>query len=363
MSAPQAADSRPAGGRVGEITAILVSWRDAEDLEASVRSLAEAFRGRARADLRVSLVAVGNGDGPASIRPDRIREIWPGALILTNETNSGLGPAANQAASAAAGDVLLFLNPDTRAIGDPFSALARGFEEHPEAVALAPRLLDADEADEAVESGEIASAAAAPAGPPHPRRLAPPGAEDQFTFQLRTLPRLWPDARELFLLDHLFPNGMARRRARYADADRTRFFAVEQAAAAALAVRADVFARLRGFDEAFVPAWFEDVDLCARLGEEGAILFWPDARFRHAGGASSERLGYDRFLPILYRNALRYRRKHYAAPARWAYRGMLAAGMVLRLAVLPLRRHVPRPRSESARAYRGVLAVVLGRHP
>lgn len=351
MSAPLAADSRPAARRVTEITAILVSWRDADDVEESVRFLAAAYRDRARSDLRVSLVVVGNGDGSVSVRPDRIREIWPGAAVLANESNNGLGPAANQAAAAAAGDVLLFLNPDTRAAGDPFSALARGFEERPEAVALAPRLLDgADPEEDALHrSGG--------------RPLAPPGAEDQFTFQVRTLPRLESDLRELFLLDHLRPNGAGRRHARYADADRTRPFAVEQAAAAALAVRADAFARVGGFDEAFVPAWFEDVDLCARLGREGAILFWPEARFRHAGGASSQRLGYDRFLPILYRNALRYRKKHYTAPARWAYRGMLAAGMVLRLAALPLRPRLPRPRSVSARAYRRVLALALGARP
>lgn len=351
MSAPPAAFLRPPARRVAEITAILVSWRDADELEDSIRFLAAANRDRARSDLRVSLVVVGNGDGPASVRPDRVREIWPGATVLANESNTGLGPAANQAAAAAAGDVLLFLNPDTRAAGDPFSALARGFEERPEAVALAPRLLDGADPEEGASPASGA------------RRLAPPGAEDQFTFQVRTLPRLESDLRELFLLDHLRPNAAGRRRARYADADRTRPFAVEQAAAAAFAVRADVFARVGGFDEAFVPAWFEDVDLCARLGREGAILFWPEARFRHAGGASSQRLGYDRFLPILYRNALRYRRKHYTAPARWAYHGMLAAGMVLRLVVLPLRLRVPRPRSVSARAYRRVLALALGARP
>ena len=58
-------------------------------------------------------------------------------------------------------------------------------------------------------------------------------------------------------------------RARYADRDRGRAFPVEQAAAAALAVRSDVFARIGGFDERFVPAWHEDVDLCERLGREG----------------------------------------------------------------------------------------------
>ena len=341
--------SRPAAlekGRTREITAILVSWRDADDLEGSVESLAAA-RSLAEARIRVSLVVVANGR--ESVRPDRIRAIWPDAVVIANPENVGFGPAANQGAAAAPGDVLLFLNPDTRAEKDPFTPLAAGFDERHDAVALAPRLDDASDVSPAWTAGSSS-----------PRPLAPPSAEDQFTFQLRRLPRLSSDVRELLLWEHIRPNGRARRRARYADEDRGRPFEVEQAAGAALAVRAAVFRRIGGFDESFVPAWFEDVDLCARLAGEGSILYWPDAVFRHAGGVSSVRLGYDRFLPIIYSNALRYRGKHYSLPARAAYRFLLAAGMVLRLAALPLRRHVPRPRTEAARAYSAVLKLAAG---
>ncbi len=252
--------SRPA---VAEITAILVSWRDVDEIEESVRALAAA-RALARPELRVSLVVVGNGSG--SVRADRLREIWPGAVVVENPDNRGFGPAANQAAASAAGDVLLFLNPDTRAEKDPFTPLAAGFEERPDAVALAPRLAEA--------SGE-------PVTPAGRRPLAPPSDEDQFTFQLRRLPRLSSDARELLLWEHVRPDAPSRRRARYADEDRGRPFPVEQAAGAALAVRTAAFRAIGGFDESFVPAWFEDVDLCARLAARGPILYWAASVFRH----------------------------------------------------------------------------------
>lgn len=337
--------------RVAEIAAILVSWSDAEDLEEAVRSLAQARRRMTRPDLRVRLVAVGNGEG--ALREERIRALWPEAVVLVNPVNRGLGPAANQGAAATEADVLLFLNPDTRAEEDPFSALADGFDAHPEAAGLAPRLLDAPAAP--------ASGASNPDPATDLRRpLAPPAKEDQFTFQLRRLPRLASDARELLLLEHLRPNSAGRRRSRYADEDRDSPFPVEQAAGAALAVRAEAFERIGGFDESFVPAWFEDVDLCARLAPEGKILYWPAARFRHAGGVSSARLGYDRFLPILYANALLYRHKHYGRASRAAYRALLAGGMALRLAGIPFRREMPRDRGEAARAYRSVLRIALG---
>ena len=327
---------------IREIAAIFVSWRDEEELTAAVAALAEARRRVPRSGVRVSLTIVDNG---SDLSAEGIRALWPDADILVNAGNRGFGPAANQAARRVSGDVLLFLNPDTRAEGEPFSGIARAFEADPAIVAVAPRLTDIE--------------GTAPA--PGPLRLAPPGAEDQATFQLRRLPTLAADARELLLLDHVWPNNPGRRRDRYAGADRGGAFPVEQAAAAALAVRADVFARIGGFDERFVPAWHEDVDLCERLGREGKIVYLPDARFRHRGGDSASRLGYDRFLPIFYRNALRYRDARYGAGGRAGYRALLAAGMALRLLLLPFRRNVPRPRPEAARAYRRVLGLAFGR--
>jgi len=330
---------------VAEISVVLVSWRDAGETLAAVESLARARKRIPEGGPRVSLVVVDN-DGGALDRAELTRR-WPDAVLLVNETNRGFGPAANQGAVVAHGDVLLILNPDTRPEGEPFGEIARAFDLDSDVVAVAPRLLD--------EVGVPGSESQVPGGA---GILAPPGKEDQFTFQLRRLPRLRDDARELLLVDYAAPNSRGRRRFRYADRDPDAPLEVEQPAAAALAVRKSVFRTVGGFDEDFVPAWFEDVDLCARLGERGSILYWPTARFRHRGGAAAGELGYARFLPAYYRNAIRYRRRRYGPPARAAYRGLLAAGMLLRLAALPLRRP-SRPRGETAIAYLKTLGVAL----
>ena len=329
------------GMSVREITAILVSWKDTDDLFAAVAALAAARSRIAPGGVAVSLVVVDNGGG---LSEEAIREAWPDATVLVNVANRGFGPAANQAASAARGDVLFFLNPDTRAEGEPFTAIARAFDADGRVVAVAPRLVEMD--------GSVP-----PAGT---LRLAPPGREDQATFQLRRLPSFWSDACELLLIDHVAPNHAARRRFRYADENRDAPFSVEQAAAAAFAVRKEAFARCGGFDERYVPAWYEDVDLCARLARAGTILYLPAARVRHRGGESASRLGYARFLPVFYRNALRYRRGHYGLAGRLFYRILLIKGMILRLALLPFRRDVPRSRSEAARAYLAVLRLAFG---
>ncbi|HTR04457.1 MAG TPA: glycosyltransferase [Thermoanaerobaculia bacterium] len=326
---------------IREITAVLVSWQDAADALEAAAALARARALVPPGGVAVSLVVVDNGGG---LSPASVHERFPGAAVLVNAENRGYGPAANQGAAAAAGDVVLFLNPDARVEGEPFTPLARLFDEDPRVVAAAPRLVEMDGAT-----------------PPLGRLvLAPPGREDQATFQLRALPTLAGDASELLLLDHWRPNHAGRRRRRYADEDRERGFAVEQAAAAALAVRRDAFVRIGGFDERYVPAWYEDVDLCARLLAEGAIVYAPEARVRHRGGESAARLGYAKFLPVLYGNALRYRALHYGPAARAAYRLLLAAGMTLRLLLLPFRRDVPRERTDAARAYVRVLGLAVG---
>ncbi|HWZ85564.1 MAG TPA: glycosyltransferase [Thermoanaerobaculia bacterium] len=331
---------------ISEITAILVSWKDEPDVLAAVAALAAARARIAPSGPAASLVVVDNGGG--RLAAEALRRLWPGAQLIVNAENRGFGPAANQAAASASGDVLLFLNPDTRVEGEPFSTIAAVFATDPRVIAAAPRLVEMDGAS----------------APPGPLRLASPGREDQATFQLRRLPRLGADASELLLVDHAFPNHGGRRRSRYADADRETGFPVEQAAAAALAVRRDAFVRCGGFDERYVPAWYEDVDLCARLAAEGMILYVPGARVRHRGGESASRLGYARFLPAFYGNALRYRREHYGSAALAAYHALLAAGMVLRLALLPFRRGLPRSRADAARGYLAVLGLAAGmEHP
>lgn len=316
-------------GAAPGVSILLVTWEPGEELLACLESLAVARRG---CSVGLELVVVDNGSQrfPAA----RVRELWPDAVVIANADNRGFGPAVNQASLVASGQVLLLLNPDTRVCGDPFAPLVEAFAS-PDVVAVAPRLVETGETDDV----------------------------EQEVFQLRHLPTVGASLRELWLIDRIWPDNRWLRDDRYLDHDRTLSFDVEQPAAAALAVRRTAFATVGGMDESFRPAWYEDVDLCARLGRLGRLAYWPRATFEHVGGVSARRLGYDRFLPIIYRNACRYWHKHHGVAGALAYRLLLATGMLLRLLVLPLRRKVPRPRAEAARAYLRALAVALGGEP
>jgi len=317
--------SRPAPRSLG---VVIVAWESGPELLACLDSLVRHLP--PPASLPVHLVVVDN----ASSNLDRaaLHARFPSLTLLSNPTNLGFGPAANRGVRESCGDVVLLLNPDTEATPKALEELVRAFIQFPGAVAVAPRMVDAAEG----------------------------GGEPQERFQLRRLPTWGQVVRELLLLDKLFPNSTALRRERYLDVDRQRPFPVEQPAAAALAIRREVFLGLGGFDERFVPAWFEDVDLCRRLATVGPILFWPDAVFVHRGGAAATRLGYHRFLPLYYRNACRYWRKHAGALGEVCFRALLLLGMGLRLLALPLRPHPPRSRWEAARAYLRTALMALG---
>ena len=312
------------------ISIVIVSWNSGEDLASCVQSLAAA---RALSSgVEAELIVV---DNHSDVSPDEaVKHVWPDARLAILSENIGFGPAVNHAAAHARGDVLLLVNPDARAAGDPLTPIAAAFERNPDWVAVAPKLVGV--ADETSPPGSVS------------RRRG--GDESQEAFQLRRLPTLRQAARELFLIDRAFPGNRGRLRDRYLDADRESSFEVEQPAAAVLAIRTDAFVRAGGFDPRFVPAWWEDVDLCRRLGAIGKIVYYPAATFAHGGGASMRRLGYARFLPVYYRNAVAYWRKHRPAAAT-AFRLMVAAGMLLRIFLLPWRRSDPRPKRESLRAY------------
>lgn len=63
---------------------------------------------------------------------------------------------------------------------------------------------------------------------------------------------------------------------------------VDYCSAACLMVRRDLFESLGGFDEQFVPAYYEDTDLCMRIWEKGyRILYQPFAAATHIEFSSS----------------------------------------------------------------------------
>jgi len=204
--------------------------------------------------------------------------------IIRNDRNRGLAPAINQGFAATSEPYVLLLNPDVRVLPGSLETLERSLDQHARTGAV---------------GGYVNEKYL-------PRPLATP----------------WTVIRE----NCGFP-------VRVMDAEN-----VGQAAAAALLVRREAYSSAGGFDERYLPAWYEDVDFCRSLRNAGwDVRFARDARFVHEGGYSAKALGAADFAAAYYRNQLRYVRKHFGLLAGLLVRVSIVAGMAARMITAPSR--------------------------
>ena len=280
---------------------IAVNWHDEERLQRLVEAWPE--------DDSCELIILDNG----STEP-----LPEGVEVLALGRNFGFAGAVNLGLQQTRATLVLVMNSDVCPRPDAIESLIHGFDLWPDAVALAPRMVGHD-------------------------------GSSQAGWQLRPLPSL-----TTLLLQALLLPATGE-----VSSEPGTGALLEQPAAAALAFRRDALLELGGFDEAFFPAWFEDVDLAKRMTDAGMpIRYCPEAEFQHQLGSSIPRLGYGGFLRIYYSNLCRYLRKHHGRFWAGLARVLLIPASLLRLALVPLRR--PRRASTRREAARGLWWLALG---
>ncbi|MGE0592602.1 MAG: glycosyltransferase [Vicinamibacterales bacterium] len=169
-----------------------------------------------------------------------------GARVVRNAGARGFVHACNLGARHARGRVLVFLNNDTVCRPGWLQALRETLDADPRAGVVGARLLFADGSLQ--EAGGV----------------------------------VWRD-------------GSAGNIGRHADPATPGFNylrEVDYCSAACLAIRRELFRDLGGFDTAFAPAYYEDVDLCFRVRAAGyRVLVQPAASVVHFEGSSVGRPG------------------------------------------------------------------------
>ena len=273
------------------IRAVVVRWRGGDEVRRCLLSLMELGGERLN---RVVLVDSGSGDGGA----ERLATSFPDVEVIALAENHGFAHAADCGSREGNEDLLFVLNPDTELTEGALDTLATFLDQHHRAAGVVPLLED--------ENGN-----------------------PQYRWQLRSLPTTARLALGL-------PGSSAF------SGPPSHPAPVPQPAAAAWMVRRTVWEALGGLDPTFTPAWWEDVDFCARLTErfdeadfpctEG---FWvePAAHISHIGGSSVSSLGDAAFLTAYYRNLLHYATRHHAQRAGFIRRGLslsLRGRMILR---------------------------------
>ena len=200
------------------------------------------------------MIVSDNGSTDGS--PEIVRRDYPAARLVANKTNLGFGPGNNAGAAMARGKYLFFLNPDTIVHAGALEQLVDFLAKHPGAGMVGPRVLNTD--------GSFQLSA-------HP---------------LPSFGRFLVKALRIRRLGYLFPDFPADEYMGW-KGEETR--TVGYLAACAVALRANLFHKLKGFDPRFKHQ-YEDADLCARVWKRGLpVYFYPGATITHIRGVNRGR--------------------------------------------------------------------------
>jgi GT2 family glycosyltransferase len=275
----------------------------------------EAARAVAGTAPEAEIVVVDNASG------DRIEERLaaevPAARVVTEAENRGYGAACNHGARETNRPFLFLLNSDAVVRPGALDALAAALDADPRAAAAAPRLDNPD------------------------------GTLQPSIQRLPTLRRIFFESSGLAFLaggrDPLRGHSATRE-------DHSTARAVESVRGAALLARRSAFEEVGGFDESFF-LYAEETDLIARWRARGwRILYVPQARVMHRGGAS----GGDALFGQLHEGLVQYVARHQgraaAAVARVVLRGGAAARYFISLVTPGERGRIRRARYRAALA-------------
>ena len=247
-----------------KLTIQIVNFRSRHYLEKCLFSIAENLP----AILRTEVIIVNNDEQPL----DRaIADIGGGFAVQILETgkNIGFGRAHNAGFGRSQGDVVLFLNPDTRVLPGALQALLDVFEDQRIGIA-GPLLVDSAGKIQPDCFGNIRTPFSTVGKKIFGRGAQPAGADGE-------------------ILETGWISG------------------------GAMLVRRDIFEKMGGFDENFF-MYFEDVDLCLRVKKQGTLVAVnPKARIFHESGKSfsSEREKKAHY----YTSQDYYMRKHFGPAA------------------------------------------------
>jgi GT2 family glycosyltransferase len=167
---------------------------------------------------------------------------WPGLRLVSNLVNRGFVLACNVGAAAARGKYLVFLNNDTEVQVGWLDALIDAFEVYPDAGLVGSRLL-------------------------------------------------YPNGRLQEAGGIVFSDGSAWNYGHLDDPNKPEYSYLREpdyVSGASAAIRRDVFEELGGFDEAFAPGYYEDVDLAFRVRAAGhRVYYQPLSNVIHFEGISA----------------------------------------------------------------------------
>ncbi|MEK7496514.1 MAG: glycosyltransferase family 2 protein [Patescibacteria group bacterium] len=249
-----------------DFSVIIVSWNVKNSLRECLLSL------RQYVNDQVKVIVVDNASVDGS--RDLVNE-FPEVRWQLQSENLGFGKACNLGARKACGEVLVFLNPDTKIGSDFISNITNFLVKHERAGVVGGKILN------------------------HNGAIQP---------SVRNLPSVWSGILDSLKLLGRFPK-FGKKYLRL-DFDYTKEQQVEQVMGACFIVRRELFNQLDGFDERFF-LWFEEVDFCGRARQAGQEVWYaPTIQISHSKGQSFKQYSYLRRHFNFSKSLVQYIKKH-----------------------------------------------------
>jgi GT2 family glycosyltransferase len=271
-SRQQEPTSGSASNPIVDLSIIIVSWNVRELLRDCLDSI-DAAKG----DLSFEVIVVDSDSNDGS--PELVANEFPWVRLRRCEKNVGFPAGNNLGIEMASGRFLLFLNPDTRIIGDAMQRMIGYLDHEVRAGVVGPTLLNPD--------GSLQSS----------RRRFPSlvTAFVESTWLERYAPR--------HVLRHYYAE----------DLPPAESVEVDWLVGACMMVRGEAIAQVGGMDEAYF-MYSEELDWCRRMKDAGwRIAHLPDAKVIHHTGKSSEQAVTARHINF-QRAKLRYFQKYHGRP-------------------------------------------------
>ncbi len=296
---------------------IIVNYNSTDFLSECLKSIEEYS-----ADVLTEVIVVDNNSPHRDI--ESFPERYPNVRFIFSSTNNGFGAGCNEGASAANGEYILFLNPDTILTEGSLSQLVEFMESEDSAGACAPVYEDFD--------GNLV----------YTYNRFP-----NFRWEFNEFLGRGNDKVEASLLSD--------KRITERSGEPMK---VDWLTGACLLMRRNLFYEVGCFDEDFF-LYYEDTDLQKRISEMGAGIFCiPKIRIKHFVNSSVfEDKGRTVYHFHINRSKMLYYYKNENFFKRNVVRIMMIAGVLLRTATLPFRSRFEGIRKEKLKQYMYLLKI------
>jgi GT2 family glycosyltransferase len=254
-----------------DLSVIIVNFNVRAFLENALVSVRRALEG-----LRGEVIVVDNASDDGSV--EMVRQKFPEAAVIANQTNLGFAAANNLALKKARGRYVLLLNPDTIVQEDTFTTMVAFMDGHVDVGAAGCKVLNPDG-----------------------------------TLQLacrRSFPTPWVAFTKIAGLSSLFPHSrtFGRYNLTYLDPDQS--VEVEALSGSFMVIRREAYEAVGGLDEQFF-LYGEDLDWCYRFKQAGWKIFYVhQTQIVHYKGESARRSDIDE-VRLFYEAMRLFVQKHF----------------------------------------------------